>query len=132
MKIHDFLVKGLQLDLLNSVTIHEKKFHENLKKSTGVISNFCIKQYMVTKFNIRQQLAWQPEPAKKSEVEIPYQEGKILHNAFEELVERPNFIPRYSRKQLRAIKRRQSDLKYKQRNNQRSLEKKQSQMGEYS
>ncbi len=47
------------------------------------------------------QLAWQPEPAKKSEIEIPYEEGKILPNAPEEDIELPAMRPIYTERQLR-------------------------------
>lgn len=42
MKIQDFQVKKVEFSLLDSDTLHEKKFHEKLKKSTGIISDFHI------------------------------------------------------------------------------------------
>jgi hypothetical protein len=78
---------------------------------------------MVNKFNIRQQLVWQPEPAKKSEVRIPYEEGKILPNSPEEEIELPPFRVPYSFRQLRSIKRRQNNLKFKHKDNRRALMK---------
>ena len=71
------------------------------------------------------QLARQPESAKKPEVEIPYEEGKILPNAPEEEFELPMLRASYSEKQLRQMKRRNNNLKFKQRNQQRKLLQKQ-------
>ncbi len=70
-----------------------------------------------------QQLAWQPKPAKKPEVENLYKEGKILPNAPEEEIELPSLMAVYSEKQLRVIKRRHSNLKFKKKNQQRVLRK---------
>jgi len=76
---------------------------------------------MVKNFDVRQQLVWQPKPAKKSEVEIPYEEGKILPNSPEEEIELPMLRAAYSNKQLRRIKRRHNNIKVKKRNHQRAL-----------
>ena len=76
---------------------------------------------MTTKQQICHQLAWQPEPAKKSEVRIPYEEGKILPNSPEEEIELPALRAPYSSRQLRSIKRRQNNLKMQKRNHQRML-----------
>ncbi len=69
------------------------------------------------------QLAWQPEPAKKPVIEIPYEEGKILPNAPEEDVELPAMRPIYTERQLRTIKRKNNNLKFKKKNQQRALMK---------
>ena len=121
MKIQDFQVKEVEFSLLNCDTIHEKKFHEKLKKSTGVISDFVAQFIMVTRYNVRQQLAWQPKPAKKSEVEIPYEEGKILPNSPEEEIELPMLRAAYSEKQLRSMKRRKNKEKFSNKKQQRRL-----------
>ena len=60
---------------------------------------------MKSKLKISQQLIWQPKPEKKSEVGIPYEEGKILPNAPEEDIALPMLRPTYSKKQLRRIQR---------------------------
>lgn len=78
---------------------------------------------MNTKQQFSHQLAWQPEPAKKPELVNPYEEGKILLNAPDEEIELPAMRPIYSEKQLRTIKRKNNNIKYKKKNHQRALMK---------
>jgi len=68
-------------------------------------------------------MVWEPNPTKKPEVENPYEEGKILLNAPDEEIELPSMRPIYTRKQLKRIKRKQNNLKFKKRNHQRALMK---------
>jgi hypothetical protein len=51
---------------------------------------------------------WQPEPTKTLEIEIPVQEGKNLPNSVTEDVVGIGLMPKYSRKQLRKINKKQS------------------------
>jgi len=78
---------------------------------------------MVTKYDVRQQLVWQPKPAKKPEVEIPYEEGKILPNSPEEEIELPMLRASYTEKQLQKMKRRSNKLKFNKKKHQRSFMK---------
>ena len=78
---------------------------------------------MMKRQQLRHQLVRQPESVKKSEVENPYEEGKILPNAPEEEIELPSMRPIYTRKQLKRIKRKQNNLKFKKRKQQRALMK---------
>ena len=57
----------------------------------------------MTTQQLSHQLAWQPEPVKKSEVENPYEEGKILLNGPDEEIELPSMRPIYTKKQLKKI-----------------------------
>ena len=51
---------------------------------------------------------WQPKPTKTLETEIPVQEGKDLPNSVTEDVVGIGLMPKYSRKQLRKINKKQS------------------------
>ena len=50
---------------------------------------------------------WQPEPTKTLVGESPVEEGKTLANSVTEDVSGIGLMPRYSKKQLRKISRRQ-------------------------
>jgi len=84
---------------------------------------FLVRGYMKNKIENHQKLVWQPKPVKKPEVEILYEEGKILPNSPEEDIELPMLRASYSKKQLRGIKRRKNNLKFKKKKHQRSLMK---------
>ena len=77
----------------------------------------------MTTQQLSHQLAWQPEPVKKSEVENPYEEGKILLNGPDEEIELPSMRPIYTKKQLKTIKRKSNNRKFKKKNQQRALMK---------
>ena len=90
--------------------------HVFLKKLRPHYIRFFRCYIMVKKIDVRQQLAWEPDPAKKSEVRNPYEEGKILPNSPEEDIELPPLRVPYSSRQLRSIKRRQNKKKFNQKN----------------
>jgi len=58
---------------------------------------------MKYKFEICQQLAWEPNPTKNPEGRHPVKEGKNLPNSVTEDVGGFSLCPTYSAKQLRAI-----------------------------
>ena len=78
---------------------------------------------MAERIKIRQILTWLPEPVKKPDVEIRYEEGKILPNSPEEDVELPMLRATYSSRQLKSIRRRRNNLKFKNKKNRRALMK---------